>query len=181
MSNDPHRDALAAAIARVVALEQENHELRQGGGAQPSALSTAEELALSGANAGSRERGWGAPPSPTEGPDSIDFGAVQALVDETLANPLAAKAPTGRGVPAVQRKKEKAKPERVKCPACSSPRTSGVVLAASATLIAPSPGVAGRVVQKLRDDAGACADCGQVTFRLSEEDRAWLRENHRGR
>jgi len=36
MPNDPHRDALEAALARVGALEEENRELRSGAGRAPA-------------------------------------------------------------------------------------------------------------------------------------------------
>jgi hypothetical protein len=179
MPNDPHRDALAAALARVAALEQENRELRDGSGghsspesappSQPSQPTppTGEEVALVSTSSAS-------------GPDSIDFDAVQAMVGETLSDPSLAKDPAGRRVPAPKpQKKAKPKATTVKCDACGSPRTSVVLLAGPAKMVSPRPGVAERIVQNFPREARACADCGQVAFQLPEKDRDWLRKNER--
>jgi len=151
MPNDPHRDALAAALARVDALEQENRELRD------------------------RSATLVSPSFGSEAPDVIDFNAVQAMAGETLAQPSLPSSPPERRVQP-KLPKEKA---RAKCAGCGSPRTSAVVFAGAATMASPRPGVADRMVEKFRHDARACADCGQVTLQLLDEDRDWLRENER--
>jgi hypothetical protein len=167
MPNDPHRDALAAALARVDALEEENRELRDRSGGQPlpPAQVSAEQVAT-----------LVSPLPASEGPDSIDFDAVQAMARETLADPSPPKSPGRRVKPPKLPKKAKA--ARAKCDGCGSPRTSAVVFA-GATMVSARPGVRDRMVQKFRHDARACADCGQVTLQLLEEDRDWLRENER--
>jgi hypothetical protein len=166
MPNDPHRDALAAALARVDALEEENRELRdRSGGPSLPPQASAEQVAT-----------LVSPWSTSEGPDSIDFDAVQAMARETLADPSVPKSPGQRVKPSKLPKKAKA--ATVKCDGCGSPRTSAVVFA-GATMVSARPGVADRVVQKFRHGARACADCGQVTLQLLEEDRDWLRENER--
>src|SRR5580704_1378115 len=116
MSNDPHRDALAAALARVDALEQESRELRDRSGGQPSLppKASAEQVAT-----------LVSPLSASEGPDSIDFDAVQAMAGETLADPSLPKSPGRRVQPPKMPKKATA--ARVKCDGCGSPRTSAVV------------------------------------------------------
>jgi hypothetical protein len=167
MSNDPHRDALAAALARVDALEQENRELRDRSG-QPAPQASAEQVALATLVA---------PWSASAGPDVIDFDAVKTMADETLADASLPKSPGRRVRP--PKLPKKAKEARVKCDGCGSPRTSAVVFAGAATMVSPRPGVADRMVQKFRHDARACADCGQVTLQLLDEDRDWLREHER--
>src|ERR1700690_1972093 len=106
MTNDPHRDALAAALARVDAVEQENRELRDRSGGQPTPPEASVEQVATLVS----------PWSASEGPDSIDFDAVEVMAGETLADPSLPKSPGRRVQPPKLPKKAKA--AKVKCDGC---------------------------------------------------------------
>jgi hypothetical protein len=152
--NDPHRDALAAALARVEALERENRELRDGSSASPMA-------------------------TPLDEADRMIDVTLQQLHErlDTAADAATAGAtPTATATATTRASSPAASPTKLAgrtppCGACGSPRTLETSVKGRAAKL-----TVGRTALHV-GRARACADCGAVVFLLDAEGRDWLSEN----
>ena len=155
MGNDPHRDALAAALARVDALEQENRALRDR---SPTAPRTPVPAAP---QADAMPEGDGAP-----------SGESERLIDDTLRQ-LSARLDASEPAPtATSPARERRRPQ---CASCGGRRTVE-------SDMKPTPlSVPHRVLGSRRLEVTrvvVCADCGHVALALSPKDLAWLDDNY---
>ncbi len=149
MPNDPHRDALAAALARVQALEEENRELRE----QSPKPDLSTGLALRSEP----------PPNPE---------AINEAIDETLHH-LSERLDTEKSPDEEQIRRATRADARqlVKCEACGGARTIEARVTSKLTV---SLGVESARITRAR----VCADCGHVSLVLDERGRVWLQQNY---
>jgi hypothetical protein len=148
MADDPHRDALAAALARIDALEQENRAFRDGSAQAPRPLSTAP---------------------------AIDGDVLEDAIDDTLRN-LSERLDAERRAPAPEVEARPVQTQGgkqpVKCLACSSARTVEARL--QRKTLAVSVGLEELRVARAR----VCAECGHVSLLVDERSRVWLDANY---
>ncbi len=155
MPDDPHRDALGAALARLEALEQENRALREGSGAGAvpvvPTMPTAP-IAL----------------APVMSSDVV----VEHAIDDTLRH-LSER--LDRASPVKPAELDEARvvgKPTVPCAACGSRRTVEAPFARGGGIIVEHRLMGDHKLDVAR--ARACADCGHVTLLLDSGARAWL-------